>query len=103
LARRSQADAIVAVTRQGYTARMLSALRPAAPIYAATPSPSVAERLALQWGVAPFVCTNVKGEEVERELVDCGAIARGTVIVFVSISAELHQEHSNFLRLRRIG
>lgn len=103
LARRSQADAIVAVTRQGYTARMLSALRPAAPIYAATPSPSVAKRLALQWGVAPFVCTNAKGEEVERELVDCGAIARGTVIVFVSISADLHREHSNFLRLRRIG
>ena len=102
LARRSQANAIVAVTRNGHTARLLSALRPAAPIYAATESAAVAERLALQWGVVPFVCPAAHGEEVERELVSCGAISRGAVVVFVSISADLQQEHSNFLRLRRI-
>lgn len=101
LARRSRADAIVAVTRKGYTARLLSALRPAAPIYAATESAAVAEHLALQWGVVPFVCA-ATGEAAERELIDRGAISAGAVVVFVGISVDLQQEHSNFLRLRRI-
>src|ERR1041385_8049286 len=50
LAGHSDAAAIVAVTRGGKTARVLSALRPAAPIYAATATPEIARQLALVWG-----------------------------------------------------
>ena len=55
LATRAQAAAIVAVTREGRTARMLSAARPAAAVYAATDRPEVARRLALWRGVSPQV------------------------------------------------
>src|SRR5204863_976155 len=56
LAGHSEAAAIVAVTRGGKTARVLSALRPQAPIHAATSSEVIARRLALVWGVIPIVC-----------------------------------------------
>ena len=55
LATTGQADAIVAVTAEGRTARLLSACRPAAPILAATPDGGVAGSLSLLWGVLPFV------------------------------------------------
>ena len=102
LARSGQADAIVAVTRHGKTARLLSALRPKAPIYAATDSTSVAERLALQWGVVPIVCGVGSEEEVERSIVTCGAIDAGAVVVFVNVSPDLTHPHANFLTLRRL-
>jgi pyruvate kinase len=102
LARTGQADAIVAVTRGGKTARLLSALRPKAPIYAATDSAPVAERLALQWGVVPIVCALGSEQEVERSIVDCGAIQGEAVVVFVSVSPDLREAHSNFLTLRRL-
>jgi pyruvate kinase len=103
LARSGQADAIVAVTRYGKTARLLSALRPKAPIYAATDSGAVAERLALQWGVVPIVCPVGSEEEVEHNIVSCGAIKPGSVVVFVNVSPDLSHPHANFLTLRRLS
>ncbi len=102
LARSGHADAIVAVTRRGKTARLLSALRPKAPIYAVTDAAPVAERLALQWGVMPIVCALGSEEQVERAIVDCGAVQHGAVVVFVSISRDLGQPHANYLTLRRV-
>jgi pyruvate kinase len=103
LARSGEADAIVAVTRRGKTARLLSALRPKAPIYAATESSAVAERLALQWGVVPIVCQIGTEEEVEHTIVQYGAIAGGSVVVFVNVSRDLTQPRANFLTLRRLA
>jgi len=103
LARTGQADAIVAVTRQGRTARLLSALRPKAPIYAATEAVPVAERLALQWGVVPLVCSVETEEEIERSVVRCGALQPGAVVVFVSVTRDLADPRANFLRIRRLA
>jgi pyruvate kinase len=81
---------------------LLSALRPKAPIYAATDSTSVAERLALQWGVVPIVCGVGSEEDVERSIVTCGAVDAGAVVVFVNVSPDLTHPHANFLTLRRL-
>jgi len=107
LARRSGAHAIVAVTRQGQTARSLSALRPQAAILAATDSDEVARRLALWRGVVPMVCdlggstedviTRVVDEAVRR----WGAPADATM-VFVNTAADLDRGGSNFVRIRRV-
>jgi len=48
--------AIVAFTQSGYTARLVSKDRPPVPIFALTPEPFVARRLALYWGVTPLIC-----------------------------------------------
>ncbi|HEY8537189.1 MAG TPA: pyruvate kinase, partial [Vicinamibacterales bacterium] len=50
LAEEAHAKAIVAVTREGNTARMLSALRPRARILAATERPEIARRMMLYRG-----------------------------------------------------
>jgi pyruvate kinase len=46
---------LVTFTWTGRTAYLLSKTRPAAPIYAITPSHEVADRLSLAWGVTPVV------------------------------------------------
>jgi pyruvate kinase len=51
LSRDLKVHCIFALTRTGYTARIVSADRPAAPIVAVTPSEEVMRRLNLCWGV----------------------------------------------------
>jgi pyruvate kinase len=107
LAERGEASAIVAVTRGGKTARVLSALRPRAAIYAATDQPDVSRRLTLLWGVVPVLTdlsddVNVAASRIGAELVTRGAIASGSVIVLVSVTDELTSGLSNFLKLLRV-
>jgi pyruvate kinase len=107
LADRGEAAAIVAVTRAGKTARVLSALRPRATIYAATDRPEVARPLNLLWGVVPVLTdldddVNVTASRIGSELVARGAIAPGSTIVLVSVSDQLTAGPSNFLKLLRV-
>ena len=107
LADRSAAQAIVAVTRGGTTARWLSALRPHAPIIAATEREATGRRLALFWGVLPF-CLPIgenldeAGQRIGAELVARGHVAAGGTAVFVSISADLSRRDANYLLIQRL-
>ncbi len=106
LARAGEASAIVAVTRAGKTARVLSAFRPDVPIYAVSPSEVLARRLTLYRGVTPLAldrdATDAAGVMVERELFTRGVLQDGQIIVFVSINADLTRDDANFLRIRRV-
>ena len=106
LANRSDARAIVAVTRGGNTARRLSALRPHAPIVAACDDDVTARRLSLYWGVQP-VQTAI-GEDVARagmlvglELVARGLLPRDVPVVLVSVNPDLARADANFLKIHR--
>jgi pyruvate kinase len=107
LAERGDARAIVALTRAGTTARVLSALRPRVPIFAATDRADVSRRLALVWGVVP-VLTDLSGEvlsvasRIGEELVSLDALDAGSVIVLVSVTKDLTRGPSNFLKLQRV-
>src|SRR5690606_35091566 len=116
LARSGQADAIVAVTRAGKTARLLSAFRPAVPVFAATPDETTAARMSLLWGVTPLICGDAWHgpawheddpgaaiASISQTLLDSGYLRAGSVVVFVRVSAELDVGRANFLHLRRIG
>ena len=107
LARRSGAHAIVAVTREGRTARLLSAARPQAIILAATDNEEVARRLNLWRGVVPILC-DLRGdmEEVITRVVD-GAVQQSqapgnATLVFVNTATDLDRGGSNFVRIRRV-
>jgi pyruvate kinase len=102
LAERGAADAIVAVTRGGKTARLLSALRPSATIYGATDDELIARRLALSWGVVPLVCKLGDIPTVQREIVRTRTLPSGSVVVFVSVSPDLSRSDANFLNLQRL-
>jgi pyruvate kinase len=107
LANRGDAQAIVAVTRGGGTARRLSALRPSAPIIATSNRDDTARRLTIYWGVVPL-CTEI-GENVDtagvliaRELVARGLVPAGAAVVLVSISADLTRADTNYLKIQRL-
>jgi pyruvate kinase len=108
LAERGAAQAIVAVTRGGNTARWLSALRPHVPIVATTARPETARRLALYRGVLP-VCTNVMetaegaGVLIVDELVARGLLRRGAPAVLVSINQDLARTDGNYVKIQQVG
>ena len=107
LAERAGAEAIIAMTRGGTTARVLSALRPRVPILAASDRSEVARRLALSWGVVPVpaemgddVATSAR--RIADELVARKLLEPGTAIVLVSVSQELDPGPTNFVKLARV-
>jgi pyruvate kinase len=107
LAARGDATAIVAITREGNTARVLSSLRPSAPILAATHSPDVARRLSLYRSVRPLV-VKMDGDvtaivaDVGRALSAARLVEPGATVVVVSISEDLTQRYANFLKLHQL-
>ena len=107
LANRGDAQAIVAVTRGGGTARRLSALRPRAPIIAATDRDDTARRLAIYWGVVPLATDigenlDAAGMIVGQQLVARGLVGAGAVVVLVNISADLTRLDANYLKIQRL-
>jgi pyruvate kinase len=107
LASRGAVAAIVAITRGGKTARLLSALRPPVPIYAATDQPSISRMLTLAWGVVP-VLADLTGDVSEAAsrigemLVSRRAVPVGSVVVLVSITPDLARGPSNFLKIQKL-
>jgi pyruvate kinase len=107
LAEHSGASAIVAVTRGGKTARVLSALRPRVPVFAATDDGALAARLSLAWGVFPLLSdlsgdVNAAVGRIGEALVASGTIVAGSTIVLVSVTPDLAPGPSNFITLRRV-
>jgi pyruvate kinase len=107
LAERGDAQAIVAVTRGGSTARRLSALRPRMPILATTDRSETARRLAIYWGVAPVQTdigenVDLSGTLVTRELVARGLVAPGSTVVLVNIHDNVARVDANYLTIRSI-
>jgi pyruvate kinase len=103
LATTAQADAIVAVTAEGKTARLLSALRPSAPIFAAAPEPQIAYPLCVLWGVVPFITAERDLERLNDELLERRLIPAGSLVVFINVSTEQDRTDVNFLHVRRVG
>jgi pyruvate kinase len=106
LSHRSNAYAIVAITREGHTARLLSAIRPQALIVAVTDKAEIARCLALWHGVIPLIC-DLDGdtEQVIARVVDF-AVKRSlapenAIMVVVNTTPDLDRGSSNFVRIRR--
>jgi pyruvate kinase len=103
LATTGQADAIIAVTREGKTARLLSALRPSAPVFAATAHEAVASSLALFWGVTPILTPERDVEKLEALVLSRKLIAPDSVVVFISVQPDLRRTDTNFLNVQKLG
>ena len=107
LAERAGAEAIIAMTRGGTTARVLSALRPRVPILAVSDRLEVTRRLALSWGVVPLLTeigddVATSARRIGDELVARRILEPGTTIVLVSVSNELDPGPTNFVKLARV-
>jgi pyruvate kinase len=102
LAARAGAAAIIAVTKAGMTPRLLSALRPAARIIAATASAQTAARLGLVWGVTPVVTEAATLAAVRETLLAQALVPAGSTVVFVAMHPALGQDASNYLLVERM-
>jgi len=103
LASSGQAEAIVAVTRYGRTAHLLSSLRPRASILAVTPSDTVARRLKLYWGVRPIVSELEDLRALDAPIRKAIDLSPNAVVVFINISPDLSRADGNFLNVQRLA
>jgi pyruvate kinase len=106
-ARSAGVSAIVVFTASGATARLISRFRPPVPIFAFTPSDSVARQLALQFGVFPAISPNMESTEamlfqMERQLMSAGRLQPGDNVVFVAGQPIGAVGSANLVKLHRL-
>ena len=95
-----EADAIMCLSRSGFTARSMARFRPSIPMVGFTPDPRTAHQLSLSWGVKPFIFEeNWSPTENATKAVDAAAAAglvrSGDMVVVVSgSSSESHATDS---------
>jgi len=99
----AQASAIIAVTREGKTARMLAALRPMTRILAATDDPAVAGMLAMLRGVTPMITPFRDIEQLERLVTERHFVGAGDLVVFINVSPDLTRTDANYLNVQRVS
>ena len=81
-----KAEAIIAVTKSGYTARLVSKFRPNQLIIATTPETKVFHQLSMSWGVVPVLALEqADTEKLFRHAIDCAkqidAVKPGDTVV----------------------
>jgi pyruvate kinase len=106
LADHCSAFAIVAVTRLGNAARVLSALRPRTPIFASTETDVISRQLTLYRGVTPLTTgigkdADTTGALLKQELSTRGLVPSGSVVVFMSANARLERAEQNSVNLQK--
>ncbi|MQY02252.1 pyruvate kinase [Actinomadura macrotermitis] len=102
------AEALVAFTMSGETARRLSRYRSPIPLLAFTSVPAVRGRLAHVWGVETFIVPHVDHtddmvRQVEQGLLEAGRCQKGDRVVVVAGSPPGTPGSTNALRVHRIG
>jgi pyruvate kinase len=103
-----RAKVLVAFTQSGFTARLLSKLRPDVPIIAYTPDERIKNRVCLYWGITPKIMKLPKTTDemitnVESSLVEERIVKKGDGIVITSSSPLSTRGKTNFMKLHRIG
>jgi pyruvate kinase len=106
LADHTAAFAIVAITRMGNAARVLSALRPKTPILAATETDVVARHLSIYRGVVPLITgigkdIDTTGSLVREAIRAKGLVPAGSIVVVVSANAHLERPDANYVNVQR--
>ena len=103
-----QVVAIVPLTNSGLGARLASAARVRAPIWAYTYTESVRRGLSLWWGVRPLLAPRLETTEeaiswVEQDLLDRRYVTRGTMVVITGGLPLLAPTRTNFVKLHIVG
>lgn len=102
------ANAILAATASGFTARQISKFRPNAPIIAATMSDQVARQLSMVWGVMPVVATKSThtDELIERSIyaaLQADLVHEGDQIVITAGIPVGKGQGTNLIKVHTIG
>jgi pyruvate kinase len=100
--------AIGVFTSSGFSARLVSRLRPAVPIYAFTPSPAAARQLAMNYGVTsvvvtPKVSTDEMIAQIDSIVLEHGWLKMGDGVVCIAGQPVGQTGSTNMLKLHRVG
>jgi pyruvate kinase len=100
--------AIAVFTSSGLSARLVSRLRPAVPIYAFTPSPTAARQLALNYGVTsvvvpPKASTDEMIAQIDSIVLEHGWLKLGDGVVCIAGQPVGQSGSTNMLKLHRVG
>jgi pyruvate kinase len=103
-----EAKAIIAPTVSGYTARLLSRLRPCCPILAVTPDPIVQRQLTLYWGVEPLLSpratdTDSMIADAVRVAREHGYVCQGDTVVIAAGTAGSAPGTTDFVKVQTIA
>ncbi|MGB9710800.1 MAG: pyruvate kinase [Thermodesulfovibrio sp.] len=103
-----EAKAIVVFTHSGFSALLISKLRPSMPVIAFTPDEKVWRRLSLLWSIIPKhipqkidMIDNLFLKKTETELKNLNIVKNGDAVVFVASSPFLGNK--NVVRLHKVG
>jgi pyruvate kinase len=103
-----RARALVVVTRTGYTARLVSSLRPPMPILVLTHDRSVYDSLALWWGLQTLHGRIERTADAtiaafEHTLLAEGHLHERDMVVIVGSSARITDARTNVIKLHMVG
>lgn len=98
---------IVAFTKSGFTAQLISKFRPATPIIALSPDERVVRQMSIYWGVIPYLVKHIENtdelvNEVESSLVRSGQAKPGDRIVIVASLPPSISGKTNFMKIHEI-
>ena len=104
----TNAKAIIVFTHSGFTAKLLSKLKPKVPIVSFTPDQKVQRAMSLFWGTTAMalethdvtILDEVFMKTVEKKLIKEGFIQRGDNVVFAASSPFLGK--ANIVRLHKV-
>ncbi len=101
------ASVLVVLSESGTTARLLSKLRPEAPIVGLTPHEAVRRRMALLWGVSPSVMSRIENTDaqvaaVERILKEQRLVQEGTRFILLSGTVAGRPGGTNVMKLHEV-
>ena len=102
------AQALVAFTQSGNTARLLAKHRSRIPLLAFTPLPEVRSQLSLVWGVETFLVPSVQHtdemvRQVDNAMLGLGRMQVGELLTIVAGSPPSTSGSTNALRVWRLG
>ena len=103
-----KAAAIIAVTKSGYTARMISRFRPAYPIIGCTTDERTCRQLNLSWGVVPTMAVDKETTDLLfAHAIDCavgtGVVKKGDLVAITAGVPIGVSGTTNILKVETVG
>jgi pyruvate kinase len=107
-AQAAEARAIVVFTATGSTARLISRYRSPVPVYAFSPSDSVARQMSIVYGVQPVLSEETRSTDemvrlLDHKLQEFGVLHKGDKVILVAGQPVGKAGSTNLLKLHRVG